>query len=166
MRSDWAQYETPYDGVRINLTQAYMNKIALDGISITDVPKRLQIQRKLCDEQGKFRAIKCAARRKYALCPGDDDTASNGRGLTCTMFAILCYQVAGLADRVNAFETPNPLHRVSDEKMDGIGLERLERVLPKGGFGGRDLVAYREYSEWIRSPNPYKIKWDEVGRKT
>jgi hypothetical protein len=162
----WAQYETPYDSVRINLKQALMNQIALDGIGLDAVDRRIAIQRRFFEEQGTFRAIKYAARRKYALClPGDDSSASNGRGLTCTMFAILCYQVAGLADYVDAHETPNPLHRVTDKKLDAGDLEMIDDVLSKGGFSKHDLIAYKEYSERLRSVNPYRINWDNVGRE-
>ena len=78
----WIKYMVPYDQERKTLKEAYRN-LAGDRKDIVSLMKLLFVT------HGIFRAIKYTARRDEILCYPSDGESS--RGLTCTMFVILCY---------------------------------------------------------------------------
>jgi 6-phosphogluconate dehydrogenase (decarboxylating) len=122
----------------------------------------LQLMRNLFEERGKFRAIKYAVRRKGPLCyPGED--GNSGHGMTCCMFAITCYQSAGIAGEVNKLDPGNPYMRNSDKKMTRGDLAVLQKMMAKDGFAPADFEAYRRYVEMIQDVNEYKIDWAAAG---
>lgn len=64
----------------------------------------VEAHRSLFQKFGKFRAIKYAARRNGQLIyPSEKDPRTKGnRGMFCSMFVAVCYQVAGLQDLVES----------------------------------------------------------------
>ncbi len=158
--SQWARYETRYDKNRIDVKTAFREMHRNLGTSADDM-NRMMINRFM--ELGRFRAIKYAARRNGILCyPGDD--GNNGHGMTCCMFAILCYQVAGIANEVVPLDPADPLLRVSDKKMDQKDLATLKRQMQILGFDGSAFREYQAYVTRIQEQNEYRIDWAAAGK--
>jgi hypothetical protein len=122
---DWAQYENRYDTDRIAVKTAFREMHKKLG---TDPGDGRQIMVDLFYERGRFRAIKYASRRNGIPCyPGDQD--NNGKGMTCCMFAILCYQVAGITAQVNPLGGANSFFHVSDKKIGPIEAPIVKNTL-------------------------------------
>jgi hypothetical protein len=107
------------------------------------------IHRRLFGSVGKWRAIKYAARREGYLCyPGEEDY--KGKGMHCSMFATLCYQVAGLA----AVVTPAPRDarvRVSDKRV----WSRDKDWLKDSKLHTTDQMMYGLYLDTLREHDLY-----------
>jgi len=157
----WVRYLVPYDQDRKMVKEAYNNKMAMAEISGKD--KVVSHMKLLFQEHGIFRAIKYTARRHEILCyPSDGESQ---RGLTCTMFVILCYQAAALADHVKTTEEMgdgSPLTRISDKKMSLDDRQRLRLLAqnPKNGVDPADVSAFEQYVGLLQSSNEYSIKWN------
>ena len=157
----WTQYQTPYDQERKNLKEGYRNYIAATGKD-SDIP---QLMAQLFRERGKFRAIKYAARRSEILCYPNED--GNSRGLTCTMFGILCYQVAGISKSVWKTRELFPgcnMVRVSDKKLTPADIEILKKMVQAGKVNSMDCTQYLSYVQTLQSGNEYQIDWDLAAR--
>lgn len=153
--SQWARYENRYDKGRIDVKTAFREMHKNLGTSADDMD-RIMINRFM--ELGRFRAIKYAARRDGIVCyPGDD--GNSGHGMTCCMFAILCYQVAGIAAEVVPLDPADPMVRVSDKKMDANDLAALKRQMQILGFDGSVFREYQAYVTRIQEQNEYRIDW-------
>lgn len=85
----WNALAVPYSNFRRRAAMVHEEKFGGDLVSV---------HRKLFDEVGKFRAIKYTARRGGDLIyPSEKDPRIEGnRGMLCSMFVVVCYQVAGL----------------------------------------------------------------------
>ncbi len=156
----WVMYETPYDQERKNLKEGYRNFIAAKEMD-KDVPG---LQAKLFNDIGKFRAIKYASRRGGILCYPDEE--GGGRGLTCTMYVILCFQVAGISGMVRKTgQFPGTMVRVSDKKMNAEELKMLDLLVTRGQLNAQDVMQYKNYVGRIQSGNEYQIDWSLAGRE-
>ncbi len=153
----WAAYETPYDNDRRTVKEAYRSAIP-ENTSIVGLMQELFLR------HGKFRAIKYTARRDEILCYPHEEGGS--RGLTCTMFVILCYQAAGLSDHVaktgSFYLKPA---RVSDKKMNVEELKILDQMAKTPQLNDKDLEEYKVYVANLQSDNEYKIDWDNSVRR-
>lgn len=108
------------------------------------------LHRRLFDSVGKWRAIKYAARRNGYLCyPGEDDY--KGKGMHCSMFATICYQVAGLAAVVDP-APDDPGVRVSDKRMWDGGKEALKDMK----VGSTDSIMYGLYVKTLNEHDFYE----------
>jgi len=158
--SQWAQYENRYDKPRIDVKTAYRQMHRNLGTPSSRVTAEMT---KLFWEKGRFRAIKYAARRSSILCyPGDD--GQSGHGMTCCMFAILCYQVAGIAKQVNKLDPAQPRTRVSDKKMNANDLGVLEKMMALQRFPHGVFIEYKQYVQGIQENNEYHIDWAKAGK--
>jgi hypothetical protein len=162
--SRWTMYQTPYDQERKNLKEGYRNILDSEGVKADAIPQRM---RELFNRHGKFRAIKYASRRRGILCyPGEDGTS---RGLTCTMFVILCYQVAAIAEHVRKTHQlglgGSASVRVSDKKLQPSDEAILKSLVTKGRLDAQDLRDYIEYVRTIQSGNEYSIDWELAYRE-
>ena len=112
-------------------------------------------QRDLFNKSGKFRAIKYAARRNGGLIyPSEKDPRIEGnRGIFCSMFVVLCYQVAGLEGLVEA--APHGL-RVSDKKMEEKDMKRYKKRCAKS-VDTTDLLNFEMYLGHLKEIDPYKL---------
>ena len=160
LASSWARYENRYDKPRIDVKTAFRDMHRNMGTT-DDEMAILMIHRFM--DVGRFRAIKYAARRSGVLCyPGDD--GNSGHGMTCCMFAILCFQVAGIASQVNRLDPAQPLTRVSDKKMDANDLVTLKRHMSMLGFPSKVYYEYAHYVGRIQEQNEYRIDWAKAGK--
>ncbi len=155
----WAQYETPYDQERKILKEGYRNYISVTGQD-RNIPA---LQSTLFKTIGKFRAIKYAARRNGILCYPNDEGGS--RGLTCTMFVILCYQVAGIGRSVRkTHQFPGGMVRVSDKKLNTEEQKMLDLLVDKHLLNAQDVRQYKDYLRKIQSGNEFEIDWSVAAR--
>jgi hypothetical protein len=157
---NWAQYENRYDTDRIAVKTAFREMHKKLATAAGDV-RRLMVD--LFYERGRFRAIKYASRRNGVLCyPGDQD--NNGKGMTCCMFAILSYQVAGIAPQVKALGGASSFFHVSDKKMGPKEAPIARKMLEQSGFSSADIQAYFAYLGCIQAQNEYSIDWAKAGK--
>lgn len=157
----WAMYQTPYDNDRKYVKEAFRN-VFDNTYSAEAIPNEMA---RIFDEKGKFRAIKYATRREETLCYPDE--AGESRGLTCTMFVILCFQVAALAPHVltrTALGKASGTPRVSDKKLNEGDLLMLDKLVASGKLDGEDLRQYKAYVASLQSGNEYRIDWELSGR--
>lgn len=153
--SKWAQYENRYDRPRIDVKTAFRQMHRNLG---TPAGQMTAVMRRLFWDKGRFRAIKYAARRASILCyPGDD--GESGRGMTCCMFAVLCYQVAGIASHVDKLDAAKPFIRVSDKKMTNEDLAVLQKMMVIQRFAPAVFQDYRTYVDGLKEQNEYQIDW-------
>jgi hypothetical protein len=112
-------------------------------------------QRKLFDQSGKFRAIKYAARRNAQLIyPSEKDPRiKDNRGMFCSMFVVVCYQVAGLADLVDA--APEGLY-VSDKKMEKKDIKTYKKRCA-ASVNQADLYKFEMYLGHLKEIDPYSL---------
>lgn len=155
----WARFESPYDKFRIDLKTKFRNSVTR---KLGDEGAKRGLMERLFREQGCFRAIKFAARRRQIMCYPGDDESSAGRGVTCCMFAILCYQVAGLVDYVTPIGFNDFDLRVSDKKMTESELKKLIKSMKKTP-NNVDVQAYKKYISKLHSKNPYDVDWKSLG---
>ena len=156
----WIKYLVPYDQERKTLKEAFRNLQA----GTSDI---VPLLRTLFLRHGIFRAIKYTARREEILCYPSDGELS--RGLTCTMFVILCYQAAALSGQVartSEFSSHGAQVRISDKKMSK---EELANLGAMAKFLGKqlheeDVRIYRDYVGLLQSGNEYSLKWEDSGR--
>ena len=153
----WAAYETPFDQQRKYTREALRSQLALND------QDPLPAVQELFKKKGKFRAIKYAARRDDPLCSPKED-GTDGRGVNCAMFALLCYQAAALRPHV---KTPGLLYpdlrmvRVSDKKISPAEVEIIKKMK---GLDPTDLEQYLDYANGLHSDNEFAIDWDLVSR--
>ena len=115
--------------------------------------------RAMFQDGGRFRALKYAARRDGFLCYPNEEGES-GQGMFCSMFAVLSYQVAGIADLVKPADGRNPTLRVTDKKMSPKDLDRFEAFLQEqtdGQVPWIDFEMFKMYSAGLKETNPYKL---------
>jgi hypothetical protein len=153
----WAAYENRYDTGRINVKTAFREMQKNLG---TSPEGSLKLTRELFYQRGRFRAIKYAARRRGILCYPGDQEGNGGRGMTCCMFAILCYQTAGLADHVKPLDG-SPFFHISDKKISAKDAPVVVKVLDDAGFGKQDIGDYMFYVGCIQQQNEYRIDWQK-----
>jgi len=159
--SQWALYENRYDKPRIDVKSAYR---AMQRNLHMQAPQISAEMRRLFHVKGRFRALKYAARRSSILCyPGDD--GQSGHGMTCCMFAILCYQVAGIASSVNKLDAAEPVIRVSDKKLNAQDIAVLEKMMKLQKFTSGTIMEYKQYLEGIKEQNEYHIDWALAGKQ-
>ncbi|HXP09131.1 MAG TPA: hypothetical protein VN828_11575, partial [Acidobacteriaceae bacterium] len=113
-------------------------------------------QRKLFNKFGKFRAIKYAARREGQLIyPSEKDPRIEGnRGMFCSMFVVLCFQVAGIEGEVKV--APSGLY-VSDKKMEKEDMKSYKERC-EGAVNKADLRGFEMYLGHLKEIDPYKLK--------
>ena len=151
----WARYENRYDTQRIAIKTAFRAMHRNLGTPRASV---LAQMRHLFATKGRFRAMKYATRRASILCyPGDD--GESGHGMTCCMFAILCFQVAGLAPHVDKLNANDPHTRVSDKKMSPADLAVLKKMMAVQKFPNSAYEEYRLYVQGLQDQNEYQIDW-------
>lgn len=110
---------------------------------------------------GKFRAIKYAARRNGFLSYPDEEGKS-GKGMFCSMFVAICYQIAGLGDYVNAADYTDSMLRISDKKMRTKDCSSIKKTLvddkKSGCCKSADFEAYKTYTQNLRDQqNLYEL---------
>jgi len=112
-------------------------------------------QRELFNKVGKFRAIKYAARRDGQLIyPSEKDPRiKDNRGMFCSMFVVLCYQVAGLEKMVVA--APIEM-RVSDKKMKKDDMKKYKKRCGES-VNKTDLLNFEIYLSHLTEVDPYKL---------
>ena len=165
---NWSAYENKYDKPRIQTKEVHRDTAKALGI-VGDARRRQMLD--LFMQRGRFRAIKFTTRRATILCyPGEQD--GSGRGLTCCMFAILCYQVAGLADHVYKVGSAeaglpdnSPLVRVSDKKVIPEEFIQLAEVLKLRGFSAFDIASYAGYLNALQEVFPYGLDFSKFPTK-
>lgn len=161
LAADWAHYwvnykPAPFATLRLNIAQDHEKKNKSDLV---------KTHRLLFQQYGKFRAIKYCARRLGSLTyPSEKDPRVPGnRGMFCSMFVALCYQVAGLQDVVQMASEET---RVSDKKMTRADMklyakqcEKLDRI---------DFGQFERYLGNLHESDPYQLGTDNAvfGRKT
>jgi hypothetical protein len=110
-------------------------------------------------ETGMFRAIKYAARREGFLSyPGE--SGESGQGMFCSMFVVVCYQVAGLRDVVKTADVSDRLLRVSDKKMEAKDLKEIKAWVEKNSAGKCNWVdweLYRRHTLALKERNHYEL---------
>jgi hypothetical protein len=156
----WAAYENRYDTDRINVKTAFRELHRNLGTSKGDLQ---ELMKQLFMERGRFRAIKYTARRRGILCYPGDQEGDGGRGMTCCMYAILCYQVAGLADHVKPLEG-SPFGHVSDKKLTEQDATVVAKKLDEAGFSKQAIGDYMSYVGSIQQQNEYGIDWKKSGK--
>lgn len=144
----WTALAMPYSNHRRRFAMAH-EEMSGDSMVAT--------HRKLFDEVGKFRAIKFTARRNGDLIyPSETDPRIEGnRGMFCSMFVVVCYQVAGLESLVRV--APSGL-RVSDKCTAKRDL--LVRFLKSGGTmgaGEEDRQQFDHYLGRLTEVDPYVL---------
>jgi hypothetical protein len=157
----WSAYENRYDKDRIDVKTAFREMHR--NLHTGDADLRAEMRR-LFNERGRFRAIKYAARRDGILCYPGDQEGNGGRGMTCCMFAVTCYQAAALTPFVQALGQSSPFMHVSDKKMDATDLAELKGIMKRNGFATKDYQQYTTYVGCIQAQNEYAIDWG-VARK-
>jgi hypothetical protein len=158
----WSAYENRYDKDRIDVKTAFREM--LKNLNTGDADVRAEMRR-LFNERGRFRAIKYTARRDGILCYPGDQEGGGGRGMTCCMFAIICYQAAALTPFVKALGQSSAFTHVSDKKMGRKDLSELKPAMKSAGFASKDYQQYATYIGCIQAQNEYAIDWS-VARKT
>jgi len=143
----WTDLAMPYSNFRRRLATAHAEKFN---------DQLVPTHRKLFDEVGKFRAIKFAARRNGDLIyPSEKDPRIEGnRGMFCSMFVAVCYQVAGLQSLVQ--EAPSGM-RVSDKSAPKKELRSFQKSLPKRGPAREDWHQYEQYVGRLKEVDPYVL---------
>jgi hypothetical protein len=120
--------------------------------------------RELFARGGKFRAIKYAARRDGIPCyPGGAE--KEDKGMFCSMFVAVCYQVAGLGNAVKAADPRDLMLRVSDKQMGPKDIKKHKGKF-SGLFGAKlggkhgkvDFQHYDAYVDGLHTPNPYELR--------
>lgn len=108
---------------------------------------------------GKYRAIKYAARREGFLCYPDEEGES-GKGMFCSMFVVICYQVAGLEDYVKPAKYTDTMLRISDKKMSPDDCRKVKAKLVTdnpSGCGDLEFQRYESYTQKLKEANPYGL---------
>jgi hypothetical protein len=111
------------------------------------------------DSTGKYRAIKYAARRNSFLCYPDRE-GNSGKGMFCSMFVVICYQVAGLEDYVTPARHTDTMLRISDKKMAPDDCRKVKEKLVSDGPTGcsaLDFSGYEQYTQRLKDSNPYGL---------
>jgi hypothetical protein len=144
----WNDLAMPYSNFRRRAAMLHEAKSGGDVVSI---------HRKLFDEVGKFRAIKYTARRGGDLIyqSETDPRIEGNRGMFCSMFVVVCYQVAGLKDLVKA--APDGMH-VSDKST--AKRDTLVRYLKSGetyGATQHDRHQFDQYLGRLTEVDPYRL---------
>lgn len=139
----WHTYWVPFGSQRRNTAVADENRFKTSTALVKSLQARFH-------SAGRFRAIKYAARRLGFLCyPTDEE----GLGLFCSQFVVLCYQVAGLGDAVNAVPVTRSNIRVTDEKAS-LSASWLEFLKAESGGNTTDWKAYCRYAGALLSGAP------------
>lgn len=139
----WSQYKMPFATQREGFADSFERRFD----SASDIVNR---HRDLFHQQGKYRAIKYAARRNGPLSyPTDEDNI--GKGMFCSMFVVVCFQVAGLEGVVKA-HAGDANHRVSDKKMTD---DQWKAFAKDSDAGWLDRVRYGNYLQKLKSLDPY-----------
>lgn len=157
----WSAYENRYDKDRIDVKTAFREMHR--NLNTGDADVRAEMRR-LFNERGRFRAIKYTARREGILCYPGDQEGGGGRGMTCCMFAIICYQAAALTPFVAALGQSSAFTHVSDKKMGKKDLKDLKPVMKSAGFASKDYQQYATYIGCIQAQNEYAIDWRRAGQ--
>lgn len=149
----WTDLAMPYSNFRRRAATLHEEKSGADVVAV---------HRKLFDEIGKFRAIKFTARRSGDLIyPSEKDPRIEGnRGMFCSMFVAVCYQVAGLQGLVR--EASSGIH-VSDKctvKKDFFGRSPKRE---KFGAADEDNRQFDHYLGRLTELDPYLLH--EIGEK-
>jgi hypothetical protein len=141
----WSELAMPYSSHRRTAATAHEQKAGGDVVAI---------HRKLFDQVGKFRAIKFAARRGGDLIyPSEKDPRIAGnRGMYCSMFVAVCYQVAGLQELVD--EAPKGM-RVSDKSTTKKDLKKTKELF--GAVPKQDRQQVEDYLGKLTEVDPYKL---------
>ena len=143
----WTELAMPYSNFRRRAAMVHEEKSSKDLVTT---------HRKLFDEVGKFRAIKYTARRGGDLIyqSEKDPRIEGNRGMFCSMFVVVCYQVAGLQSLVR--EATDGIH-VSDKctvKKDLIGRPRKRDKL---GAADEDNRQFDHYLGRLTELDPYQL---------
>jgi len=141
----WTELAMPYSNHRRRAAMVHEAQSGGDVVAI---------QRKLFDQVGKFRAIKFAARRSGDLIyPSEKDPRIEGnRGMFCSMFVAVCYQVAGLQELVR--EAPTGL-RVSDKSTTKKDLKKSKATF--GAVPKPDRQQFESYLGRLTEVDPYEL---------
>ena len=148
----WDKFQSSYSQGRVSNAKYYEAQFHNKMRAPKDYVNR---QQALFNEGGKYRAIKYAARRGGYLCyPSEQESQG---GVFCSMFVVLCYQVAGMADLVNEAAVGDYNDRVSDKKMGPEDLEAMSEHLPLTAL---DMKKYTQYTQQLRSLDSYGLGVD------
>ena len=145
----WTELAMPYSNFRRRLATVHADK---------EQAHLVASHRELFNRIGKFRAIKYAARRNGDLIyPSEKDPRIEGnRGMFCSMFVAVCYQVAGLESLVAS--APDGI-RVSDKstalrdlsKGDWKDIRKVSSI-PK-----EDVLNFQAYLACLKDIDPYVL---------
>ena len=141
----WTELTMPYSSHRRTAATAHEQKSGGNVVAV---------HRKLFDQVGKFRAIKFAARRSGDLIyPSEKDPRIAGnRGMYCSMFVAVCYQVAGLQELVA--EAPEGM-RVSDKSTTRKDLKHSAKAFRDVAVPDRH--EFECYLGTLTEVDPYKL---------
>jgi hypothetical protein len=140
------QFQVSFSEDRAGASETFENKIIQEW---GDADGLVFMHRRLFQSVGKFRAIKYAARRDGFLCyPGEEDYP--GKGMHCSMFAAVCYQVAGLCPVVDAADGNDPRTRVTDKKMFWGGFDERDHLKTQG-FKVRNETDWIMYGMYVKT---------------
>jgi hypothetical protein len=153
----WLEYPAPFAPLRLDIARDHEKKHKGDLV---------KLHRELFQKYGKYRAIKYAARREgFLIYPSEKDSRVPGnRGMFCSMFVALCYQVAGLQELV---ECPPKGVLVSDKKMTPAEMKKYEEealIFSKehpgwvGDLKQIDLQDFKWYIGQLNEFDPYKLE--------
>jgi hypothetical protein len=145
-------YQLPFGEDRVNFATNH------EGQLLDNKKDIVMTHRRLFRPVGKYRAIKYAARRRGWLCYPEEE---GNRSMFCSMFVVICYQVAGL-DLGVAVESADPGEfqlRVSDKKMETSDFKMLKNeFVGKAAEKKTDLKRYRGYCDLLNAKDPYRMK--------
>jgi len=148
----WTQLTMPYSNFRRRQATVHATKVQHDVVAS---------HRKLFDQVGKYRAIKFAARRNGDLIyPSEKDARIEGnRGMFCSMFVAVCYQVAGLEALVEA--APNGM-RVSDKStaLRDLSSSAWKDIRKATGVPKEDVTQFQVYLSCLKDVDPYVLFGD------
>jgi len=150
----WSDVPAPYSSLRAAIAKGH-------EASHGKGDELIQVHRRLFNESAKFRAIKYAARRDGALVAvSERESIAGNKGMFCSMFVCICYQVAGLEHVVRAGD---PRQLVSDKRMLEKELTTYRKQFE--GAGHDELANLQQYEQYLRHLHefsPYGLDTDSA----
>ena len=143
----WNRFFVPFGGERGGVAAEHEKRFNDAGSLIAE-------HRSLFKNAGKYRAIKYAARRDGFPCyPTDEGQGPFGQGMFCSMFVVVCYQVAGLEAVVRAADATDTGLRISDKKS--TDRSEVQSMAPRAM--SVDVTRFHNYTHFLRDTNPYQV---------
>ncbi len=146
----WMSVPAPYSTLRAAIAKEHEKKHGGEGDLVAE-------HRRLFQQGGKFRAIKYAARRDGDLVTvGERDSIAGNKGMFCSMFVVICFQVAGLEHLVEA-AAPGTI--VSDKRMTLKDRAAFDKHA-KGIASPEDQNEFGVYLDRLHNVDPYELDTD------